>query len=754
MPSRTQTSKHSAVSEEENKEIVRQYRNLLRAFKPSLINSDKKLLRLAFELAMDAHSEMRRKSGEPYILHPIAVAQICVKEMGLGVTAAICALLHDVVEDTEINLAEIEREFGKKIARIVDGLTKVNAVFDLTSTVQVETFRKLLLSLADDVRVILIKIADRLHNMRTMDSMPVHKQLKIASETQFLYAPLAHRLGFYLIKSELEDLSMKYRERERYGEIRGKLNATRRERNRYINEFIRPLRDTLERERIQAKIFGRPKSISSIYNKMRKKDVSFEEVYDIFAIRIVIDNVYKDEKAISWKVYSIVTDFYQPNPDRLRDWISSPKSNGYESLHTTVMGPRGRWVEVQIRTARMDEIAEKGFAAHWKYKEGTQDMALDRWLKDIRDLLKNPTSNALDFLDEFRMNLYTNEIYVFTPKGDLKILRSDATALDFAFSIHTDIGSQCIGAKVNHKLVPISQPLNNGDQVEILTSKKQKPNEDWLNFLVTSRARTATKAALKLEKQNLAEEGKEMLQRKFKQLKIQYIEPNINFLVKFYRQPTARELFYAIANKDIRLSDLKTFEINQGTLSEPVKILPEQRKKMRERIKKISKKDTDLLLFEDFDGTLEYEFAKCCNPIVGDEVFGFITLAGKIKIHRNTCPNAMHLMSQYGYRIVKTRWTRQKEIAIPINLKVTGLDGPGLIQAITTIISSKHNINMKSMRIDATEGLFEGFIRLFIKDTDQLSKLIGELKGVEGIVGVDRLEADASDFPSPKSEDS
>ncbi len=728
-------------TEEESKLIAREYRNLLRAFRPALDKAEKKQIRLAFDMALEAHADMRRKSGEPYILHPIAVAQICVSEMGLGATAGICSLLHDVVEDTEINLGDVEREFGKKVARIVDGLTKVNAVFDLTSTVQVETFRKLLLSLADDVRVILIKIADRLHNMRTMDSMPRDKQLKIASETQFLYAPLAHRLGFYAVKSELEDLAMKFRDREAYEEINRKLTDTRRERSRYVNEFIKPIVAMLEKEKIQARVVGRPKSVYSIWNKMKKKGVAFEEVYDIFAIRIVIDNLYKNEKAICWKVYSIVTDFYQPNPDRLRDWISSPKGNGYESLHTTVMGPKGRWVEVQIRTERMDEIAEKGFAAHWKYKEGSQDQALDHWLRDIRELLKNPSSNALDFLDEFQMNLYTNEIYVFTPKGDLKILRSDATALDFAFAIHTDIGEHCIGAKVNHKLVPISHTLHNGDQVEVITSKKQKPSEDWLNFLVTSKARASTKSALKVEKRNAAEEGKAMLKRKFKQLGAHYDEHNISFLIRHFNQPSAMELFAEIANKQIKLPDLKHFSLDSGHLAEPSVErslnLPELPARSR---KKQQEDEGELLVFEDFDGPLQYQFASCCNPIIGDDVFGFITVDGVVKVHRTNCPNAINLMSKYGYRIVKTRWTRRREMAIPIDIAIKGFDGMGLVQAITSIISGKHKINMQALNIGAVDGVFEGRIRLAVLSIDQLRQLIEELKQVEGLISVERLD--------------
>lgn len=480
-----------AIDQEKEKQLIlKEYRNLLRSLKETITTSERKQLRLAFEMALEAHKDMRRKSGEPYIIHPLQVAQIVVKEMGLNATAAICAILHDVVEDTELTLDDIKREFGGKVAKIIDGLTKVSGVFDLTSSIQAENFKKLLLTLADDVRVILIKIADRLHNMRTMDSMPRKKQLKIASETLFLYAPLAHRLGFYAIKSELEDLGMKYTESETYKEIARKLSDTKRERSRYINEFTRPIKERLDEEGMKYQIYGRPKSIHSIWNKMRTKHVTFEEVYDLFAIRIIIDSPQNKEKADCWKVYSIVTELFTPNPDRLRDWISTPKANGYESLHTTVMGHRGRWVEVQIRTVRMDEIAEKGFAAHWKYKEGTADKSLDTWLREIRELLRNPDYNALEFLDDFKSNLFSKEIYVFTPKGDLKILPQDSTALDFAFEIHTDVGYHCIGAKVNHKLVPLSHRLSNGDQVEVITSRKQKPNEDWLGFLITSRARS------------------------------------------------------------------------------------------------------------------------------------------------------------------------------------------------------------------------------------------------------------------------
>jgi guanosine-3',5'-bis(diphosphate) 3'-pyrophosphohydrolase len=506
--------------EAEKQEILKRYRALLRACKPTLQKGDKKEIRKAFDMALESHKDMRRKSGEPYIYHPIAVAQIAAEEIGLGTTSIVCALLHDVVEDTEITLEDIEREFGKKTAKIIDGLTKISGVFDYNSSLQAENFRKMLLTLADDVRVILIKLADRLHNMRTMDFMPRHKQLKIASETIYLYAPLAHRLGLYAIKSELEDLSMKYLEPDTYKFIATKLNEKKAERTLFVKQFVDPIAEILAEQGFVANIYGRPKSIHSIWNKMKKKNIPFEEVYDLFAIRIILDSAPENEKAECWKAYSIVTDLYRPNPDRLRDWVSSPKGNGYESLHTTVMGPKGQWVEVQIRTMRMNEIAEKGFAAHWKYKESSNDNGLDQWIMKVREMLNNPEANALDFLDDFKMNLFSDEIFIFTPKGALIQLPLGATALDFAFEIHTDVGAKCIGAKVNHKLVPLSYKLQNGDQVEIITSGKQAPKEDWLNIVVTAKAKSKIKSSLKEEKRKIAEEGKETLERKLKSLKI------------------------------------------------------------------------------------------------------------------------------------------------------------------------------------------------------------------------------------------
>jgi len=724
--------------EKEKKLILKEYKNLLRGLRNNMTGAERKQIRLAFEMAVDAHKNMRRKSGEPYIIHPLRVAQIVVNEMGLGATAAICALLHDVVEDTELTLDDIKREFGIKVSRIIDGLTKVSGVFDLTSSIQAENFKKLLLTLADDVRVILIKIADRLHNMRTMDSMPRKKQLKIASETLYLYAPLAHRLGFYAIKSELEDLGMKYQEAEAYKDIAKRLAETKRERTRYMNEFMKPLRERLEKDGFHFEMYGRPKSIYSIYNKIKNKGVTFDEVYDLFAIRIILETPVDHEKADCWRVYSMVTELYHPNPDRLRDWISTPKANGYESLHTTVMGPKGKWVEVQIRTRRMDEIAEKGFAAHWKYKEGSNDKALDTWLREIRELLRNPEFNALEFLDDFRLNLFSKEIYVFTPKGDLKILPQGATALDFAFEIHTDVGYHCIGAKVNHRLIPISHMLNNGDQVEIITSKKQKPNEDWLNFLITSRARSKVKNALKEEKRAVAAEGKILLEKRLKNIKAEFFDKNIQLLMEYYHQPTSMELYYRISTKDITLKELKDFVVQGGKLIPPV--VDKDQAVDYERLEKIATSNAELLIFDNAMDNIKYSLAKCCNPIVGDDVFGFITINEGIKIHKTNCPNATELMSKYGYRIVKTRWTQQKDIAFLTGIKVTGLDDVGLVNKVTNIISGDMKLNMQSLFMDAKDGLFEGTIKTFVKNTEQLETLLRKLRSMKGVISVTRIE--------------
>jgi GTP pyrophosphokinase len=724
--------------EAEKKEILKRYRALLRASKSTLQKGDKRMIRRAFDLALESHKDMRRKSGEPYIYHPIAVAQIAAEEIGLGTTSIVCALLHDLVEDTAISLEDIQLEFGDKVAKIIDGLTKISGVFDYNSSLQAENFRKMLLTLADDVRVILIKLADRLHNMRTMDYMPRDKQLKISSETVYLYAPLAHRLGLYAMKSELEDLSMKYMESDTYKFIAKKLNEKKAERELYVKEFIAPIKEILTEQELEAEVYGRPKSIHSIWTKMRKKNIPFEEVYDLFAIRIILDSKIENEKADCWKAYSIVTDLYYPNPDRLRDWISSPKANGYESLHTTVMGPKGQWVEVQIRTKRMNEIAEKGFAAHWKYKESSSDTGLDLWIHKVRELLSNADSNALDFLDDFKMNLFSDEIFIFTPKGALIQLPMNATALDFAFEIHSDLGAKCIGAKVNHKLVPLSYKLQNGDQVEIITSSKQTPKEDWLNFVVTAKAKGRIKYALKEERRHIAEEGKEALERKLKSLKIPYTPDTIFKLVQYFKFTSNLDLFYYVAIGKVDLKDLKEFQASRKDSH-----APEQASQIENLINRVKANDNDTLLIGEDLQKIDYKLSACCNPIPGDDVFGFITINDGIKIHRTNCPNAAKLMSSYGYRIVKAKWTSQKELAFLTGLHINGIDDVGLINKLTTVISNDFKVNMRSITVDSNEGIFEGTIMVYVNDTHHLDNLIQQLKQVKGVTSVTRFDTEA-----------
>jgi guanosine-3',5'-bis(diphosphate) 3'-pyrophosphohydrolase len=726
--------------EAEKLEILKRYRALLRACKPTMQRGDKKEIRKAFDMALESHKNMRRKSGEPYIYHPIAVAQIAAEEIGLGTTSIVCALLHDVVEDTDITLEDIEREFGKKTAKIIDGLTKISGVFDYNSSLQAENFRKMLLTLADDVRVILIKLADRLHNMRTMDFMPRQKQLKIASETIYLYAPLAHRLGLYAIKSELEDLSMKYLEPDTYKYIATQLNEKKAERSLFIKRFVDPINEILAEQGLTASIYGRPKSIHSIWNKMKSKNIPFEEVYDLFAIRIILDSLPEHEKADCWKAYSIVTDLYRPNPDRLRDWVSSPKGNGYESLHTTVMGPKGQWVEVQIRTLRMNEIAEKGFAAHWKYKESSSDNGLDQWITKVREMLNNPEANALDFLDDFKMNLFSDEIFIFTPKGALLQLPLGATALDFAFEIHTDVGAKCIGAKVNHKLVPLSYKLQNGDQVEIITSSKQTPKEDWLNTVVTAKAKSKIKSSLKEEKRKVAEMGKEALERKLKSLKITYNTDNINKISYFFKLTSTQELFIAVAQGKVELKDLKDYLASEKEI-ENRGIEKNDDQKIDAILNKVKGKESDTLLIGEDLQKIDYTLAACCNPIPGDDVFGFVTVNEGIKIHRTSCPNAAQLMANYGYRVVKAKWNKQQELTFLTGLHIIGIDDVGLINNITKVISNDFKVNMRSITVDTDNGIFDGSIMIFVNDKEHLDHLIENLLLVKGVTAVTRFDA-------------
>ncbi len=726
--------------EAERKEILRQYRRLLRHAKPFLKDNDAKIIKKAFNTSVEAHKDMRRKSGEPYIYHPLAVAQIAVEEIGLGTTSIVAALLHDVVEDTEMEIVDIEREFGPSVARIIEGLTKISGVFDYGTSQQAENFRKMLLTLSDDVRVILIKLADRLHNMRTLDSMPRHKQLKIASETMYLYAPLAHRLGLYAIKSELEDLYLKYTDTETYKDISNKIRQTRAARTKFIKDFLAPIEEELRKHGFKFTIKGRPKSIYSILKKIKKQNITFEEIYDLFAIRIILDVPLENEKAACWQVYSIITDFYQPNPDRLRDWVNTPKSNGYESLHTTVMSRSGQWVEVQIRTKRMDEIAERGYAAHWKYKtEGvaSAESALEQWINKVRDMLEGNTANALEFMDEFRKNLFVEEVFVFTPKGELIILPDRATALDFAFEIHTQIGMHCLGAKVNQKLVPLSYRLRNGDQVEILTSQKQKPNEEWLTYVVSSKARSKIKDYLREERKYKSEIGKTMLDKRLAQLGIADTQPNINRLLAFFNVPTLQDLHYRIATGHIDAKNIKEIIFTAATDKGNSMLEP---KSFDKEVQKIRGVNSDMLLIGENTSNMNYKIASCCNPIPGDEVFGFETGDEDIEIHRTNCQRAIELMSNYGHRIVKAKWTDQKELAFLAGIRIKGTDRVGLVNDLTKIISNSLKVNMRSITIDSHDGIFEGNIMVFVNDTGHLDKLIQRMSRVNGVLTAERFD--------------
>ncbi len=742
------TPKYNLNDEQERKLILREYRSLMRSLKVKIKPGDKELLRTAFEMSVEAHKTMRRKSGEPYILHPLAVAKICVEEIGLGVRSTICSLLHDTVEDTDISLEDVEREFGQEIARIVDGLTKISNVIDINGSQQAENFKKILMTLTDDPRVILIKLADRLHNMRTLESMKREKQLKISSETVYVYAPLAHRMGLYTIKTEMEDLAMKYMEPEIYRDIAQKLAETKRERSKYINEFIRPIKEKLERSNFKFEIYGRPKSIHSISNKIKKKGVDFEEVYDLFAIRVILDSPTEREKEDCWKVYSMITDEYTPSPERLRDWLSNPKSNGYEALHTTVMGPQGKWVEVQIRTKRMNEIAEKGLAAHYKYKEGGGDESrFDKWFSQIREVISGQETDSIDFLQDFKTSFLAEEIYVYTPKGDVKMLPVGSTALDFAFSIHSAIGVKTIGAKINHKLVPISHKLRSGDQVEIITSNKQKPSEDWLGFVVTAKARGRIKDALKEEKKKIADEGKYTVQRKLEGIGAALNQHNIDELVHWYKLQSHLDLFYQVAVKNIDLKEIKEFNVTGDKIEapRPVKTVQEFKQEITPYQQSGGRKDAELIIFGESSDRIVYNLANCCKPIPGDDVFGFITTGKGLTIHRTNCPNAAKLLANYGHRVVKTKWAKNKEISFLTGLKIVGLDDVGVIHKITNLISGELRINISALSVEAKEGLFEGNIKVFVHDKEELERLVQSLKSLPGIESVERY--DTEDIP-------
>ena len=732
-----------ATIEDENKEIARLYRDMLSVTYQTLSNKDKVLIRKAFEIAVDAHKDQRRKTKEPYIYHPIAVAKIVANEIGLGATSIVCALLHDVVEDSDdYTLEDIERLFGETVARIVNGLTKISRLKkDQDTSIQAENFRKMLLTLHDDVRVILIKIADRLHNMQTMDSMPKDKQIKIASETLFIYAPLAHRLGLYNVKTELEDLGLKYTEPEVYNDILTRIRESKEEQNKYIEEFSNSLKNSFDKENFKYVIKGRPKSIYSIRRKMLDQDVSYDEVYDKFAIRIIYKSDLSQEKFNAWKIYSIVTDNFSPNPKRLRDWISQPKSTGYESLHITVMGPKGRWVEVQIRSERMDEIAEMGYAAHFRYKHGRdKESGLESWLNKLKETLENPDINAVDFVEQFKLNLYSKEIYIFTPNGDIKSLPKGSTPIDFAFAIHTEVGMKCRGARVNGKLVPLSHELKSGDQVEIITSNSQKPKLSWLDIVKTARAKSRIKTILKEEQKQIANEGKEILQRKLKHLKITLNEKTINELVNFFKLKTSLDLFYRFGNGSIDNQQLKNFVSQRSNAFYSFfknKIKRTHKVEFENKNEELTNK-YDLLVFGKDEEKLEYKLAQCCNPIPGDKVFGFVTVSDGIKIHKQNCPNAISMQSQFSYRIMPAKWIDSSQHEHNVLLKLTGFDKVGLVNEVTRIISSSMNVNINNLNISTDYGMFEGKIVVGIKNNDQLKKLIDRLKKIEGIEKVIR----------------
>ena len=725
----------------ENKEIAKQYKELLRISYLQLTDEDKKLIRLAFDTAVDAHKNQRRKSGEAYIFHPIAVSKIVASEIGLDAASIAAALLHDTVEDTDYTLDDIERLFGSTVTKIVHGLTKISRLKkDTDISLQAENFRKMLLTLNDDIRVIIIKIADRLHNMQTMDAMPEHKQVKIASETLYIYAPIAHRIGMFNIKTELEDLSLKYTEPLRFDAIKSKIDDSQDEQKKYIKDFSTFIEKSLNGERLKYFIKGRNKSIFSIHKKMQKQNIPYEEVFDKFAIRVVYKSTPKNEKFLAWKIYSIITDHFIPNPTRLRDWISSPKSNGYESLHITVMGPNNKWVEVQIRSERMHEIAEKGYAAHFKYKQGEQkESGIDTWLNRVQEVLENKDGNAVDFVEDFKLNLYAEEIFVFTPQGELKSLPTGSSILDFAFSIHTEIGAKARGARINGKLVPLSRTLKSGENVEIITSENSKPTANWLDHVITSRARTRIKASLNEEKKRISEDGRELLRRKLKQLKINLNERTIRRLVSYFKVNTSLDLFYRVGIGTLDNKKLKDFAANYNNtfLNFIKKRMPSSnRKKIEDRAEFTS--NYDKLVFGKDKEELPYSLSKCCTPIAGDKVFGFVTINEGIKVHRHDCPNSLSLQSNFAYRVLPAWWVDSSEQQFNAKLKLSGIDQTGLVNQVTRVISNNMNVDIFKLNFDTEEGLFNGSISIGIKNSATLDKLVNNLLKINGIEKVAR----------------
>ena len=730
--------------EQENKEILSRYKDLISNTYRTLDEDNNKLIRKAFDVALDAHKDQRRKSGEPYIYHPIAVAKIVAAEIGLGATSIACALLHDVVEDSDYTYEDMKKMFGEKIANIVNGLTKISIMNHQNISVQSENYRKLLLTLSEDFRVILIKIADRLHNMRTLDSMAPDKQKKIASETVYIYAPLAHRLGLYNIKSELEDLSLKFNNPEVYNEISTKLELAREPREKYVEEFKKEVSEQLKEEGLNFTIKGRAKAISSIYRKMLKQGVSFEEVYDNYAIRIIYKSHAKNEKFLAWKIYSIVTDLYHSNPSRMRDWITQPRSTGYESLHLTVLGPDKKWIEVQIRSERMDDIAEKGVAAHYKYKEGFRQSSDDKnfevWMKEIRDVLEQQQNlSTTELLDNIKLNLYSKEVFVFTPKGEIKILPINSTALDFAFSVHTDLGMKCLGAKVNGRLVPISYKLQNGDQMDILSSQNQKPKADWLDFVVTSKAKSKIKNYLNSEKNNLVAEGKEILQRKLRHAKLNFNDEEVNKMQKFFNLKTSQELFLGFQDNTYDAGDIRKYVESKNVFNNLISRLRKSPAK-NTAFEEAPETNLDMIVFGKDEEKLNYTYAKCCTVIPGDKIFGFITISDGIKVHNDNCPNAINLRAQYDYRVIPAKWVNAESFKNRVRIQIEGLDRLGMINDITQVISNSMNMDMKSMSIASNAGVFTGTINLEVRNKSQLEETFRKLKEVNGVSKVMRLQ--------------
>jgi len=725
------------VSQEiENKEIAKQYKELLRISYQTLTKEDKKMIRAAFDTAVDAHKTQRRKTGEAYVFHPISVAKIVAHQIGMDATSITSALLHDVVEDTEYGLEDIERLFGTNVSKIVDGLTKIsNLKKDKDISLQAENFRKMLLTLNDDIRVIIIKIADRLHNMQTLDGMAEYKQLKIASETLYIYAPMAHRIGLYNIKTELEDLSFKYIEPNRFESIRSKIEESREVQNQYIKSFSGIIEMALDKERLKYQVKGRSKSIFSIHRKMLSQNITFEEVFDKFAIRIIYKTTHRNEKFLAWKIYSIITDHFIPNPTRLRDWITGPKSNGYEALHVTVMGPENKWIEIQIRSDRMHEIAEKGYAAHYKYKHGEQkDIGIEGWLDKLQEVLENKSENAVDFVESFKLNLYAKEIFVFTPDGELKSLPKGATALDFAFSIHTEIGMKTCGARVNGKLVPLSRVLKSGELVEIMTSESIKPTANWFDFVITSRAKSKIKSSLNEEKKRIAEDGRELLRRKLKQLKITLNEKTTSYMLRFFKLNSSVDLFYRVGLGTIDNKQLKDFysEYNNSFLNFFKKRIRKKNTLLKKDTKEITQK-FDTIVFGKKRENLKHSLSPCCNPIAGDEVFGFITINEGVKVHKKECPNALSLQSNYAYRIITAKWVDSSSDEFTVNLKLSGVDNMGIVSDVTRLISNQMNVNIMKLSFDSDDGIFTGIIHISVKNKTILNRLLGNLLKIKGI---------------------